>query len=884
MPAMKRLIAACLIVLLALPAAGLADPAATFEGRFFRGQGDAEYLQLLDIARRMLEPDEEFQNMAMLYSPSWNGLVEGPKWGAWWIQNSYGPSYCSLPILREPFLSFLVNANELWFKFIGDGKPYKSPFGGWQYTPPDGQLCDAASPGGALHKQGDGRVAMHDFGVEFTAAGLVIQAELLLETRSRGDIDRYLPLLERCANFIQTRRDPKTNCFWVGPAGNLLAPSYAGWKKPDGTYDKALLAGVSVTYIAGLDRLIELEKLVGRSEQAVRYAEWRELARKGLAYLTTDEGYLVRYVDGDGTRHGVYGAARHGYFEATVNHDAVCMRVVDDAQAKRIYDKIASIPKLRPHTFIVPNYPSYDDMYENGGIFQYGMWVNGGHWSTCEVRMVMGYYRLGRYADAAASMKHLLSFARPFRMDNPMTGCGSDVWFKGDPIHLCYDSFGGPAAMVRGLFEYLYSAEGVTLVPHVPPAITRLEQHFPVRLGDKKLYLATYGSGPVTGVDVNGQAWTDFDAARVRLPYDKLAAVSIVRITLGQGQAGRFEPSTAPPAMPNDESARLARVEHQVIAATNLSLRIGADSQGGSRFVGDIRLARVYDRPLSEEQVAELARDAGAAAPAAAGLVAQWRMSDVKDKLVPNSAPGADAKLSARVVEQVQPIDEGGAKALRLAGGYLEVPHDERLGLQRGGSLEAWIRPGKLGDRGGRIIDKCIVGTSTGYTFDSFPAGQLRLIVEGGALTHPGPLSEGKWAHVAATVAPGGQCRLFINGKAVTAADLPGSAGLDALRALCSRARSFLALLHEAHLGGTYEAAHARLVLEQVNSYCRRMTLQAEGKLARLKGPAQAASERQYLDAASRLAQGLERVLASYATSSNPQQKKLHELWMQAGK
>ena len=46
-----------------------------FDGQYYQGEGDVEYLQLLDIARRMFEPDPEFQNMPMLYTPAWNGLV-----------------------------------------------------------------------------------------------------------------------------------------------------------------------------------------------------------------------------------------------------------------------------------------------------------------------------------------------------------------------------------------------------------------------------------------------------------------------------------------------------------------------------------------------------------------------------------------------------------------------------------------------------------------------------------------------------------------------------------------------------------------------------------------------------------------------------------------
>ncbi|HNR37280.1 MAG TPA: hypothetical protein PKO36_19050, partial [Candidatus Hydrogenedentes bacterium] len=66
--------------------------AVSYEGKYFAGEGDEEYLQLLDTSYRLFYPDPEFQNISMLYNPSWNGFVEGPTWGAWWIQNSYGPT------------------------------------------------------------------------------------------------------------------------------------------------------------------------------------------------------------------------------------------------------------------------------------------------------------------------------------------------------------------------------------------------------------------------------------------------------------------------------------------------------------------------------------------------------------------------------------------------------------------------------------------------------------------------------------------------------------------------------------------------------------------------------------------------------------------------
>ncbi len=878
---MRSTLSICLVgfgALLLFSEGGSLFAAERFEGQYYQGEGDVEYLQLLDIARRQFEPDPEFQNMPMLYAPAWNGLVEGPTWGAWWIQNSYGPTYCALPFWQEPFVTFLQNSQDLWFDQMGDGK-HKGDRG---YVAPDGCLCDAAAPGVIYYRQGDGRVDTHDWGMEFTAAGLVLQAEAVLVSRDPKAVAHYLPKLERCANFIESRRDPKNNLFLAGPAGNLLAPSYAGWKRPDGTYDKAYLAGLSITYIAGLDRLIELENLAGNAEKALLYTQRRDLARKGLPALMTEEGYFIKSLDPDGTKHGVYRAAKHGYFEAVSNHDAICFRVADDAQAQKIYNKIASIPELRRYDLIITNHPSLDDMYEKPeGLWRFGVWVNGGHWSTCEARAIMAYFRLGKHEDARKSMKRMLDYARRFRMDNPLVDFGGNVYQPNEPINCVYDNWGVPAAMIRGLFEYLYQADQLVILPHIPPRIMELQQRFPIRFGQKRLYLATVGSGPIISVTINGEPWRIFDSQSITLPYEKAPQVAEIQILLGGAAAKPFRPVrpdySLPPPATLDWKA-VAAESFPIISSNDLPLRIGADSNGENRFIGEIGPCRVFSRALKPEEVAALAQGNPGPLDKDPALVACWKFDQQKAGMMANAVGDF---LPAKVIGEVKAVDGPKGKAVSLDGrGYLEVANDPRLKLTKSCTMETWIRPGKLASSGGRILDKCRVGTANGYMMDTFPGGSLRMIIEWGAPTFDAKLPAGQFSHVAGTVDADGVLALYVNGKQVAITKpLTAPPEIASLDARVARIRRFHAQMAAAGKEETYEAAHARLAVRYLATCQKRLQMLAEGKLGRLPPPSQYAADKSYFSTTVKLCEGLERALDGYAKATDEQKKQVYRLW-----
>lgn len=94
---------------------------------------------------------------------------------------------------------------------------------------------------------------------------------------------------------------------------------------------------------------------------------------------------------------------------------------------------------------------------------------------------------------AARSMETLLtSFISTWRMDAPLPNFGTTVWSDID-INLTIDAFGHGAAMIRGIFEYIFTSTTLTFVPHAPDNITALTQKFGVRWGAYRLYISTKG-------------------------------------------------------------------------------------------------------------------------------------------------------------------------------------------------------------------------------------------------------------------------------------------------------------------------------------------------------------------------------------------------------
>ncbi|MEI6654542.1 MAG: hypothetical protein WCP45_07225 [Verrucomicrobiota bacterium] len=542
-----------------------------YAGRFCSGDGDTGFLRLIDESFAFFHPNPVVPNLTMIYRPDWDTLVEAGGWNAWWIQNSYGFAYAATPFLQEPWASLLQRSMDLFWDNQGDGKRK----GGWadagaDLVAPDGCLGDCAAPGKIMFKQGDGDLNVHDWYHEATAAGLVMQAEILLANRDPKALAHYLPKMDRACDSIEKNRDPNNNLFLVGPACNLLAPSYGGVKQPDGSFGKGYLAGLSISYLAALDRMVELYKLTGDQAKLATCQRRQKLTRESLPLLLAPAGYFVKSVEPGGILHGVLGQRQFGYLEGVANADAVALRVADDLTAASIYRQIAAFPAIRPFDFLLTNAPGLDDTYWSwgnttgpgmGDIHQFGDWVNGGAWSTVEGRAILMYYRLGKFEDIRRSAIRAMKWAKDFRLDSPWSQRGENSdnswydegkWLHGTGVKVTADNYAIPAATVRGLFDYDYRFDRLILRPRVPGSITQYTQNEPVRFGSKKLYLSCRNGGPIVkSVTVNGNSLQVGSPAAVALIYADLPDNAKIEITTEGGwpQEQATMPYPATPAL-----------------------------------------------------------------------------------------------------------------------------------------------------------------------------------------------------------------------------------------------------------------------------------------------------------------------------------------------
>jgi alpha-L-fucosidase 2 len=238
------------------------------------------------------------------------------------------------------------------------------------------------------------------------------------------------------------------------------------------------------------------------------------------------------------------------------------------------------------------------------------------------------------------------------------------------------------------------------------------------------------------------------------------------------------KPASIPPAPPN--AAEPLVIHAQSTITPNIApLRIGADSQGGNRFVGEMARVAVFNRVLGTNEIKQIADTMDGYAdsllggfdgrtwnqntshfPAMFGGVTILSSEDIRTVLASQGPP------------PYPPAQIHGPKLLFAGKEFAEFPHKNILNCTEGLTLAAWINPAQFPPGGMRIFDKTPVGGASGYLLDTYPGNSLRLITRDPPLIYKANLPTNQWSHVAATVdGKTGKQVLYVNGKPVLTSD-----------------------------------------------------------------------------------------------------------------
>lgn len=217
-----------------------------------------------------------------------------------------------------------------------------------------------------------------------------------------------------------------------------------------------------------------------------------------------------------------------------------------------------------------------------------------------------------------------------------------------------------------------------------------------------------------------------------------------------------------------------SRVVGSSVVTSAGALRLGGNSVWGEFFQGFIDEVRIYDRALSEVEIA--ADMSAAVVPAAAdtGLVAAFGFEEGTGSLAGDSSGHANHGTIAGAVWH----NTGRfGKALKLDGvdDWVTIADSAALDLSTGLTLEAWVYPTAAVD-GTVIVKESADGLAYGlYSYDNAPFPVSYLNVDGywtAAGTATLPLTT--WTHLATTY-DGTTLRLYVNGTLVSSRAVAGS-------------------------------------------------------------------------------------------------------------
>jgi hypothetical protein len=528
--------------------------------------------------------------------------------------------------------------------------------------------------------------------------------------------------------------------------------------------------------------------------------------------------------------------------------------------------------------------------------------------------MMLAYFRTGRQSMALASMEAQMGFADIFRQDSPLVDFGSSVYQPSDPINTVFDCWAVPAALIRGLWDPLYTAEEMTLRPHVPANVSSVAQHFPLRWGGHRFFVSASGAGSITAVLVNGAPWAAFTETSITFTWSALPPVGsnfTVAITMGAGGPAPPPPASSSPLLslrtraPRKSSMRALRSLVPAgaalwLAADDLSLSDGARVANWSDSRGSTGSAGAAQAVTGLEPIFLAAGMSGRPAVSFDGAT---------------QFLGGAAALNGNATTIIAVIEDRGESSDCCSGIFYSKPGCAGLSTKRATAADGtnttvlvidWSGSGDTGsdDIGGRQVvasvvynasgsfsfaDGCLQSTSqtalpgetfqigtragdTGYPDRYFNGSISEIIVFPFALNDSARIAveaylSTKWPRPGKPLSCGGPAPNCTLPDSLSAAEVRLDAFVSAMRA-------------EGFADGLYELAHAITARAAIESWSTRCIGLNTGEIQPLaNSESERAANAAYVDTPMKVFSGLSTLLDGYAASADARKLAIYAIW-----
>jgi len=361
----------------------------------------------------------------------------------------------------------------------------------------------------------------HGENTDYPLQNLVSALDWCLWERDTRTAQEYLPKIDQFLDALSRYAQPN-GLLLTDTQASQVEYGHRGWRYAAHTH---------VYLAAVVQRMVEVARMSGEAKLLAKYTARTEALAEGVRRFLEQDRWFAGGLAPDGKTKlgsGRMDGTASDYFEVWHNVNAVVLGVAGERLSKTIVAKLRSIPALIDNHLTLVNYPArpIEEMDTGDWYPKAGQHVNAG-WMWMTGASALASHALTAHPATLEEAARLMDdFDRHLTIDyyNNYGRDKESQWKERGRDSYSVSSAGAFGMLFRGLFDFRVSAAALSMRPHLPNGVERMEIDWPVAYGAKQLWFSvTKGSGKRWDVQVNGKRWANVEQnGSIVFPYAKL--------------------------------------------------------------------------------------------------------------------------------------------------------------------------------------------------------------------------------------------------------------------------------------------------------------------------------------------------------------------------